>query len=244
MIPFSSLLAATLAHAATDPQRPCLLWETTTITYGDLSAAARHWALHYRQYGVIRGDRVGLYLAGGPAFLGAYLGAHLAGAAVVLINTQYRRVELAHILGDSEPRVVVCDAEGSIHLRELDERPWSLLLVNPTYLTPPPVDVATASTVHQRADNDVSPSGTEEQLVPAPEELPRAEDLAILAYTSGTTGRSKGAMLTHGCLVANSEAVCTAWNWQAHDRLLLVLPLFHIHGLGVGVHGTLLRGAS
>ncbi|NCC34561.1 MAG: long-chain fatty acid--CoA ligase, partial [Chloroflexia bacterium] len=116
MTQLSSLLAAAVAYAQIDPERPCLIWETTTITYGDLIAAAREWALSYRQHGVIRGDRIGLYLAGGPAFLGAYLGAHLAGAAVVLINTQYRRVELAHILGDSEPRVVVCDAEGATHL--------------------------------------------------------------------------------------------------------------------------------
>ncbi|MBP1468373.1 acyl-CoA synthetase [Candidatus Chloroploca sp. M-50] len=257
MTQFSSLLAAARAWAETDPERPCVIWEQTTLTYGALLAAARQWALRYAHHGVIRGDRVGLYLAGGPAFLGAYLGAHLAGAAVVLINTQYRRVELAHILGDSEPRVVVCEAEGATHLRELDERPWAEVQTDPTQVKPAPVELATGATPHHSGEGAVdeagSPSGVEEQPVPAPdeetplpisEELPRAEDLAILAYTSGTTGRSKGAMLTHGCLVANSEAICTAWNWQASDRLLLVLPLFHIHGLGVGVHGTLLRGAS
>ncbi|WP_129674700.1 acyl-CoA synthetase [Candidatus Chloroploca sp. Khr17] len=257
MSQFSSLLAAAVAYGETDPERPCLIWEATTITYGDLIAAARYWTLHYRQHGVIRGDRVGLYLAGGPAFLGAYLGAHLAGAAVVLINTQYRRVELDHILGDSEPRVVVCDAEGAMHLGELAARPWAQLLTDPTRLKPALVELAPGTLPHHRGEHTVDDPGSmsdpEGQLAAAleqhaplsiNEELPRPEDLAILAYTSGTTGRSKGAMLTHGGLIANSEAVCTAWNWQASDRLLLVLPLFHIHGLGVGVHGTLLRGAS
>ncbi|PDV99159.1 acyl-CoA synthetase [Candidatus Chloroploca asiatica] len=230
MSQFSSLLAATSTWAATDPERPCVIWEDTTITYGALLAAARQWALHYRANGIRHADRVALYLTGGPAFLGAYLGAHLAGATVVLINTQYRRVELDHILGDSEPRVVVCEAEGSMHLGELAQQPWAQLLTDPTQLKPAAIELAPGSSPHHSGEDT--------------EDLPRPEDLAILAYTSGTTGRAKGAMLTHGCLVANSEAVCTAWNWGARDRLLLVLPLFHIHGLGVGVHGTLLRGAS
>jgi malonyl-CoA/methylmalonyl-CoA synthetase len=77
-----------------------------------------------------------------------------------------------------------------------------------------------------------------------PEVLPKGEDLALLAYTSGTTGRAKGAMLLHRNLAANSAAVTQAWRWTAEDCLLLTLPLFHIHGLGVGLHGTLFSGAS
>jgi malonyl-CoA/methylmalonyl-CoA synthetase len=74
--------------------------------------------------------------------------------------------------------------------------------------------------------------------------MPSADAVALIGYTSGTTGRSKGAMLTHGNLAANSLAVTTAWRWTADDRLLLTLPLFHIHGLGVGIHGTLLVGST
>jgi malonyl-CoA/methylmalonyl-CoA synthetase len=75
-------------------------------------------------------------------------------------------------------------------------------------------------------------------------EMPRGEDLAVIAYTSGTTGRSKGAMLLHRNLVANAEAVCEAWRWTGEDTLLLTLPLFHSHGLMVGAHGTFLTGAG
>jgi acyl-CoA synthetase (AMP-forming)/AMP-acid ligase II len=75
-------------------------------------------------------------------------------------------------------------------------------------------------------------------------ELPDGDELAVTTYTSGTTGRSKGAMLLHRNLVANAEAVCTAWRWTAGDRLLLTLPLFHTHGLMVGGHGTFFTGAS
>ncbi|MEX0429599.1 AMP-binding protein [Nocardioides sp. DS6] len=70
------------------------------------------------------------------------------------------------------------------------------------------------------------------------------DDLALVAYTSGTTGAPKGAMLSHGNLLASSEAIRLAWRWTEADRLLLALPLFHIHGLGVALHGTLLAGAS
>ncbi len=219
----SSILAALLAHAEADPARPCLEWAGATITYGELVAAATAWARAYRAMGVTPGDRVALYLGSGPGFLGAYLGAHAAGAAAVLVNTQYRQVELRHILADSEPRVVVADAEGAARLAELGPGPYAVVTAAPEELGAPD-------------------SGSD-----APDETPRLPapgELAILAYTSGTTGRSKGAMLTHGALAANSAAICAAWEWTARDRLLLVLPLFHIHGLGVGVHGTLTAGAS
>ncbi|MGH9036527.1 MAG: AMP-binding protein, partial [Acidimicrobiia bacterium] len=69
-------------------------------------------------------------------------------------------------------------------------------------------------------------------------------DPALLGYTSGTTGAPKGAVLSHANLLATTEAVRLAWRWDAGDRLVLALPLFHLHGLGVGLHGTLLAGAS
>jgi malonyl-CoA/methylmalonyl-CoA synthetase len=70
------------------------------------------------------------------------------------------------------------------------------------------------------------------------------KDLALIAYTSGTTGAPKGAMLSSGNLLASAEAVRLAWRWSERDRLILALPLFHLHGLGVGLHGTLASGAS
>ena len=79
---------------------------------------------------------------------------------------------------------------------------------------------------------------------PPPLDRARGVDLALIAYTSGTTGVPKGAMLTHGNLLASAEAVKLAWRWQPNDRLILALPLFHLHGLGVGLHGTLITGAS
>jgi malonyl-CoA/methylmalonyl-CoA synthetase len=82
-------------------------------------------------------------------------------------------------------------------------------------------------------------------LDPSPElDAARPGDIALLAFTSGTTGRPKGVPLTHANVLAGAEALRRAWGWTAQDRLILSLPLFHMHGLGVGIHGTLLAGAS
>jgi len=223
-----TILAAFLAHAAATPDRPCLTWEGTTISYGELARAAVRWRDSYVKSGIQLGDRVGLYLGSGPAFIAAYLGAHLARGAAVLLNTQYRRVELGHILADSAPRALVTEAG-------LGDEVAGVL---PGLAEPPAVIVAGAG-VFGLAEDGGRPAE-----LPGGEELPGRGDLALLAYTSGTTGRAKGAMLSHGNLAANSAAVTAAWRWTAADRLLLTLPLFHIHGLGVGVHGALLVGGS
>jgi malonyl-CoA/methylmalonyl-CoA synthetase len=218
----ASILAAFAARAAAEPGRACVIWEGDALSYGRLAALAAGYAARYRALGVVRGDRVALFLPSSPTFLAAYLGAHAAGAAAVLVNTQYREVELRHILGDSEPRAVVTDEAGAAllapALATLDKRPY--------------VELAAPYR------HEPGPAGAVDGPLPEPGEL------AVLAYTSGTTGRSKGAILTHGCLAANSAAVARAWGWTERDLLLLTLPLFHIHGLGVGVHGTLLSGAA
>jgi malonyl-CoA/methylmalonyl-CoA synthetase len=211
---FASIPHALLRHAAQTPDAPAVIWQGAVIRYAELAARSAGWAEHYAHRGVTRGDRVGLYLPNSPTFLAAYLGAQLAGAAVVLINTQYRAGELQHILADSAARLVVTDAAGREQLAQAGCAVATVDAVDPS-----PADVRTLTPL-------------------APTEL------ALLAYTSGTTGRAKGAMHTHAGLAANSAAVTAAWRWTSADRLLLVLPLFHIHGLGVGVHGTLLTGAS
>ncbi len=220
----TSIVAAFFAHAAAAPERPCVVWAGEPISYGELLAAVSGWQKYYVDLGVAPGDRVGLYLPSSPTFLAAYLGAHAARAAVVLLNTQYRQVELAHILGDSAPKALVT----------AEELAGELAAVLPGLGDPPKTLMAAG-----RFGLAEAASGSGE-----PGETPAPDDLALLAYTSGTTGRSKGAMLTHGNLASNSAAVTAAWRWTASDRLLLTLPLFHIHGLGVGVHGALLAGAS
>jgi malonyl-CoA/methylmalonyl-CoA synthetase len=138
------------------------------------------------------------------------------GLVVVPANPAYRVAELALLVPGARPRAaIVDDHERAAALRELDA---GLLVVSPAL---------------ELADGPVP-------------QLDRVgpEAIALLAYTSGTTGRPKGVPLSHGNLHATAEALRIAWRWSRDDRLVHALPLFHMHGLGVALHGTLQAGAS
>src|SRR5215467_1925797 len=105
-----SILEAFLRNADHIPEKPCIHFEDTIITYADLRAQALAFAEKLASLNVVPGDRVALFLGNSPDFLAAYLGTWLAGGVVVLVNTQYRQVELRHIFTDSGARVCVTDA--------------------------------------------------------------------------------------------------------------------------------------
>lgn len=226
-----SILHALLGWSQRDPQRPCLRFNQQWLSYGAVAAEAGRVGGGLRALGIGQGERVALFLENSPAFLASYLGAGLAGAVVVLVNTQYRQVELQHILSDSEARACIT---GGGQRAELERVRTTL----PALQT-----VVVAGEGGLPGDLAYESLRTQGQQLQGLGSL-AASDLAVIAYTSGTTGRSKGALLSHGNLAANSAAVIGAWGWTERDLLLLTLPLFHIHGLGVGMHGTLLAGAS
>jgi malonyl-CoA/methylmalonyl-CoA synthetase len=136
----------------------------------------------------------------------------------VLVNTQYRQVELRHIFSDSGARFCVTDAVGlpDVERVRADLPALERIIIAGEGFT------GIAGAMH----------------------LPDGDGLAVIGYTSGTTGRSKGAMLLHRNLIANITNLREAWRWTADDHLLLTLPLFHAHGLMVGAHGTLTAGAT
>jgi malonyl-CoA/methylmalonyl-CoA synthetase len=201
---------------------------------------------------------VALFLENSPTFVAAYLGVHLAGGIVVLVNTQYRQVELRHILGDSGARLCITDGAG---LPELERVAAELPDLEAVLLVK---DEGRKTKDESLANHPIRPSSgacpepsrrvlrlldqasflVDGASAPSKLTLPSPEAVALIGYTSGTTGRSKGAMLTHRNLASNAAAVTTAWRWTAADRLLLTLPLFHVHGLCVGTHGALLTGAT
>ncbi len=160
--------------------------------------------------GVRQGDRVGLYAANSVEWILAHLGGLRLGAVMVPFNPAYRAAEVEHILGDSDPVLVVADAERA---PLVEGRP--VVLLGDLPLDEPP-------------------------------RLPRldAESPALIIYTSGTTGRPKGALLDHGNLLAQTRGAIEAWRWTAADRLVHALPLFHLHGLAMGLHGSLLTGCD
>ncbi|HEY8323220.1 MAG TPA: acyl-CoA synthetase [Ktedonobacterales bacterium] len=233
-----SLVEAVIRYAHSQPERTAILFEGAAISYGRLSADVERFARALRLAGLRPGDCVGLFLENSPDFAVAYLGVSLAGGVVTLINTQYRQVELGHILSDASVRYCVTSPAGAAELRAL------ALPASPTPIIvgPPAADASDAADVPSLAYEAFLRSG--DDVAAAALALPAANAPAVIGYTSGTTGRAKGAVLLHRNLVANIAAVTAAWRWEPADRLLLTLPLFHAHGLMVGLHGTLWMGGS
>jgi len=188
------------------------------VSYAELRAGALRVAAQLRRRGIADGERLALYAENSRAFVYAYLGGLYAGAIVVPTNVLYREADLARVIDDSDARAVAVSQQSRT--------------------------VAAATLTRELLDLDELRGWAADSNLPlAPPANPRPEDLAILIYTSGTTGRAKGAMLTHGNLAAIAEQVTTAWHWTSRDVLLLTLPLFHVHGLGAGLNGTLFSGA-
>jgi malonyl-CoA/methylmalonyl-CoA synthetase len=138
------------------------------------------------------------------------------GLVVIPTNTAYGARELAHVIRDARPKAtIVDDPLRADRVAEIDP---DLPRLDPALTLP----------------NGPTP----------PLESAEPKSPALVCYTSGTTGQPKGAVLSHSNCVASAAALEIAWHWTERDRLLLALPLFHMHGLGVGLHGTLFTGAS
>jgi malonyl-CoA/methylmalonyl-CoA synthetase len=156
-----------------------------------------------------------------------YLATLRAGHVFLPLNTAYQSAEMAYFIGNAEPAVVVCSSKnfgwisklafqaGTRHVFTLDEDRTGTLLQRAAFCS----------------DRHEPVSRT-------------ADDLAAILYTSGTTGRSKGAMLTHGNLLSNAQVLKSYWGWQPGDVLIHALPIFHVHGLFVAIHGALLNGSK
>ena len=225
-----TLAGAWTAALTPDPDRP-LLWglvgggPARWVTRGEFLDRTVAAAGRLSAAGLVAGDRV---LVSGPSTVDLAV-AHVAclrlGLVVVPTNGAYREAELAHVLADCRPRAALVD-----HDR------WADLV---TDLQP---NLLVAATDLQGLEVPGGASGVDG---PAPElDSAGPDDPAIIGYTSGTTGRPKGAVLTQANLLAGAHSVRVAWRWTDADRLVLCLPLFHMHGLGVGLHGTLLAAAS
>ena len=185
-----------------------------TLTFGDLDERSNRLAAELEARGVAAGDRVVLFMPNGIAFIDAFLATLKLGAIVVPVNVLYRERELTHILGDAEPRAVITTDELATHIPPHAVR-WAVSELSAAAEARTPLE----SVVRRAAD---WPAG--------------------IVYTSGTTGRAKGAVLSHANFAVNAHNLVTSWRVSASDRYLAVLPLFHVHGLGNGVCSWLLSG--
>ncbi|MBW3620129.1 MAG: long-chain fatty acid--CoA ligase [Actinobacteria bacterium] len=215
--------------AAAAPDRVALRWQDRSLTYGELDARVDAAAGALQHLGVVAGDRVAVVLGNVPAFVEAHFGALRAGAAVVPLNTGLTSDELRHALEDSGARVVVGMAAVADVLLELrDELP----------------DLEHVVVAGGDAGVEIPAPRWRDLLAEgrrATEGERRPDDLAALVYTSGTTGRPRGAMLTRANLAANQDqSLAGRFRIEATDTVLLVLPLFHIYALNVGL-GTCVR---
>ncbi|MFZ4662174.1 MAG: AMP-binding protein [Caldilineaceae bacterium] len=194
----------------------------TSLTFADLYAAVDRVAAGLQQWGLRKGDRVAFFINSRPELIIAYLAVIRLGAVVVPINLRYRRLEIGHILTDCTPRLLVTE---SAQLPILDEVG---------------ADKASVEALLLAEEFDRWQAPADQVQLP----LVESDDLALIIYTSGTTGRSKGAMITHNNVIATVTGLLAAWAWQPQDKLLLCLPLFHTHGLIVGLHCALAAGAT
>jgi malonyl-CoA/methylmalonyl-CoA synthetase len=213
-----SLPSAWLGVWANAPSAPTLFdRDRGWIGAEQLEEATRRVAGRLQGAGLQPGDRMLFSADSSLELVIAHVAALRSGIVVVPANTAYREREVAHIVTDARPKAALVD--------DRDRARWISAAAGPeTVVVGPGVDVPD----HEPAVIDAI----------AP------DDPALIGYTSGTTGSPKGAVLTHGNLLAGSESVGLAWRWTGSDRLVLALPLFHVHGLCVGLHGTLLAGAS
>lgn len=205
--------------------RPALDWQERTYTFGDLDTRSARLARVLAARGLEPGDRLAVYLPNQVALVDLYLACVRSGVIFVPINILYRGRELRHIVSDCQPKALVAEAPPDVAgaVWPLDE------------LT------AEAASLAGSGGEDTGRARGKPAAGPAGASL-HEDSPAVLVYTSGTTGAAKGAVLTHGNLVANAAALVTAWQISASDRLLLALPLFHVHGLGNGLHTWLASG--
>jgi malonyl-CoA/methylmalonyl-CoA synthetase len=217
-----TLVRAWLARWRADPDRELLHDPRRGWTTGsELDDRSRGVAAELHRRGVGRGCRVMLSGATRIELVLAHIALLRLGAVVVPVNDAYRQREVAHIVRDCRPVMALIDDDAwRPWIGSVDER-CAVLSVD---------DVANCGDSPCEVDSLLDTVGRD-----AP---------AMIGYTSGTTGAPKGAVLSHGNLLASAAALTMAWQWTRDDRLVLCLPLFHMHGLGVGLHGTLFAGAS
>jgi len=198
--------------------RPALEYDEAgagrTLTFAEVDARADRTAAELASRGLSRGDRLAVHLANRIEFIDLYLACTRLGVIFVPMNVLYKERELRHIVGDAEPKAIVApENNGATY-------PQSASLWD----------------VHELAR-----AAAAREHVAVAESLD-GDDPAMIVYTSGTTGTAKGAVLSHNNLAANGITLSSVWRIQESDRYLAMLPLFHVHGLGNGLHSWLISG--
>ncbi|WP_417684922.1 malonate--CoA ligase [Roseibium sp.] len=210
-----------------DLQKPFLETQDGTVfTYADVLDWSARYANALVDLGVEPGDRVAVQVEKTPDALLLYLATVRAGGVFLPLNTAYTPAEIDYFVTDAEPSVFVCDPSRADALAETAKKVGASLQT---------LDAQAKGTLRDLA----------EKAAKSFEDVPRLDDdLAAILYTSGTTGRSKGAMLSHENLASNARTLVDYWRFTSEDVLLHALPIFHTHGLFVATNCLLMAGGS
>lgn len=196
-------------------------------TYRDLEIITSKYANLLERTGVKPGDRVAAQLDKSPEGFILYLSVLRMGGIFLPLNTAYTPKEMDYFLRDAEPAVFVASKE------KIDDNYKSIKN-----------NVGLSAFTLDKFGNGTFPDGAAEQSDSHQVVHKNSDDVAIVMYTSGTTGQPKGAMLTHGCLKSNGHSLTKAWSFKGNDVLLHALPIFHAHGLFISTHCVLLSGSK
>ncbi len=246
------------------PDKPAVVFFDRTVSYAELQRDAERVAAWLHAHGVCRGDRVVLFMQNSPQFVAAYYGILRANAVVVPVNPMNKAEELGHYITDPEAKVAIAAADLAPELCKADaalapgQRLAHLLCVHyrdampdacfaPDSDLPPlwrdwlgtrhPLPVLASGQAHDWA---TALACTD----PLPEHTAGPDDLAVLPYTSGTTGLPKGCMHPHRTLMHNAVASTLWGNGTPENVALVVVPMFHITGMVIGMHATLYNGST
>ena len=226
----ANLFALIAANFPADLNAPCLITaQDANYSWNDLNHATAKIANLLTSLNLPQGSRVAVHVEKSPEALMLYLATLRAGLVFIPLNTAYHSAEMRYFIDDAQPAVVVCSPKnfgwlaqlafqlGCSHVFTLDD-----CLPNQGSLLQRAAPLSSQfDTVHSKPD-----------------------DIASILYTSGTTGKSKGAMLSHRNLTSNAIALQKTWEWQSSDVLLHSLPLFHVHGLFISCHVALISGSQ
>jgi len=223
-------LAEQIAAASADRLGAVFLEHGLTgevLKYRDFWQGAEQMAAALTDLGVEPGDRVAVQTPKTVAMLQLYVGTVLAGGVFLPLNTAYTPAEVEYFLTDARPRVFVCDPAKRDALTQIAGK------------------AGVSALLTLASDESGTLTQARDAQTPGFQAVPRdASDLAAILYTSGTTGRSKGAMLTHRALASNSLTLRDYWQFTDKDVLIHALPIFHTHGLFVATNVTLMAGGS
>ncbi|HET9751111.1 MAG TPA: malonyl-CoA synthase [Casimicrobiaceae bacterium] len=219
----ANLYALIESHFPSGSEQPCIVVPGNGVVhYDELAQASARIANALVRAGCVPGDRVAVQADKHWQVVALYLACLRAGLVYLPLNTAYQKRELEYFFADAQPRVIVCRPE-SLGTIETIANGALVLTVD-----------ARGGELWDRARDEPTAFATVHS---------KPDDLATILYTSGTTGRSKGASLTHRNLASNALALVEAWAFTRGDVLLHALPIYHVHGLFVAIHCVLLSGA-